>query len=100
LNEQLILKKFVCPRLKQSKHISLHISVIEDEFPVTDNNNAWPTGFLIVPFYGKLIPYQVYSSSTPVSGGKALPFASDTVNKCAKPKGDDGVSGSSSWCSK
>jgi hypothetical protein len=51
---------------------------------------------LISPFYCRLTPDQVYSS-TPVTGETALPVASNTVNSCVKPKGGYG---GSPWCSK
>jgi hypothetical protein len=65
-------------------------------FPLINNTGVWPTGCLIAPFYGKRAPDQVYSSSTLVTGETALPVASDTMNKCVKPKGDDGAHGGSS----
>jgi hypothetical protein len=94
LEEQLSLKKLVCTRLKTkfNTYASFHVSVIEDDFPLLNNTAFWPTGCLIAPFYGKLTPDQVYSSSTPVSGERAPPVASDSV----KPKGDDGAHGGSS----
>jgi hypothetical protein len=55
----------------------LFSSVIEDKFPLINNTGVWPTGCLIAPFYGKLILDQVYSSSTPVTGDKALHSSSN-----------------------
>jgi hypothetical protein len=98
LKEQLSLKKLVCTRLKTkyNTYPSFHVSVIEDDFPLINKIGVWSTGCLIAAFYGKLTSDQVYSSSAPVTGETATPVASDRVNKCVKPKGDDGAHGGSS----
>jgi hypothetical protein len=70
LKEQLSLKKLVCTRLKIkfSTYASLHVSVIEYEFPLINNNGVWPAECLIASLYGKPTPDQVYFLSTPVIG--------------------------------
>jgi hypothetical protein len=75
LKEQLSLKKLVCTRLKTTfnTYASFHVSVFEEDFPLTNNTGVWPTGFLIAPFYGKLTPDQVFSSSTHVNGQPVTP---------------------------
>jgi hypothetical protein len=46
------------------------VFVIEDEFPLINNTGVSPTGCLIAPFYDKLTPDQVYSSSADITGDK------------------------------
>ncbi|KDR17953.1 hypothetical protein L798_08171 [Zootermopsis nevadensis] len=75
LKEQLSLKRLVCTRLKTKfdAYASFHISVNEVDFPLINNTGVWPNGCLIAPFYGKLTPDQVYSSSTPQSSAVLSP---------------------------
>jgi hypothetical protein len=74
LKEKLSLQELVCARHKTkfNTFASFHVSVIEDEFPLISNTGVWPAGCLIVPFYGKLTPDHV-NSSTPVTGDTDLP---------------------------
>jgi hypothetical protein len=68
LREQLSLNRLVCARLrtKFNSYASLHVLVNEDDFPLDNSTGVWPNGCLLAPFYGKLTPDQMYSSSTPV----------------------------------
>jgi hypothetical protein len=58
LKKQLSLKKLVCTKLKTkfNSYSSFHISVMEDEFALINNIGVWPSGCLIAPYYGKLMP--------------------------------------------
>jgi hypothetical protein len=58
---------------KLNTYPSFRVSVIEDEFPLINNIDVWPAGCQIASFNGKLIPDQVYPSSTPVIGDISLP---------------------------
>jgi hypothetical protein len=51
LKEQLSLKKLVCTRLKTkfNTYSYYHNLVFEDEFPLINNTDVWPTGCLIAP---------------------------------------------------
>ena len=82
LKEQLSLKKLICTRLKTkfNTYSSYHVLVLEDEFPLINNTGVWPTGCLIAPFYGKLKPDQMYSPSTPVTGGRSISKACSQVD--------------------
>jgi hypothetical protein len=54
LNEQLKLTSLACTRLKTqfNSYASFHISVVEDALYLISNNGVWPSGCLIVPYYG------------------------------------------------
>jgi hypothetical protein len=62
LKKLISLKKLVWIRLetKFNTYSSFHVSVIDDEFPLINDIDVWPTGCLIAPSYGKLTPHQVY----------------------------------------
>jgi hypothetical protein len=75
LKEQLSMKKLVCTRLKTkfNTYASFHVSVFEDDFPLINSISVWPKVCLIAPFYGKLTPDQVFSSSAPINGQPVTP---------------------------
>jgi hypothetical protein len=83
--EQLGLNKLVCTRLKTkfNTYASFHISVAQDEFPLINDSGVWPTGCLIAPYYGRLMPDQVF---TPVTPDARVPPAS---NSLTNPVGND-----------
>jgi hypothetical protein len=84
--KQLSLNKLVCTRLKTkfSSYASFHVSVFEDDFPLT-NPAVWPSGCLMAPFYGKLTPDQHF---TPVALEAGIPSASISA---IDPTGDDEI---------
>jgi hypothetical protein len=55
----------------------------EDEFPLINDSGVWPTGCLIAPYYGRLMPDQVFTPVTPDAG---VPPAS---NSLTNPVGND-----------
>jgi hypothetical protein len=79
LEEQLNRKRLVCTRLKTkfSSYASFHVLVNEGDSPLINNTGVWPNGCLIAPFFGKLTPEQIYSTTTPVKTTEvgALPAA-------------------------
>jgi hypothetical protein len=95
LKEQLSLKKLVCTKLKTKFNScsSFHISVKEDEFPIINNTGVWPSGYLFVPYYGKLTPDKIFTSSTPEAGAPAA-----AINSAANPAGKDEANGGSLTC--
>jgi hypothetical protein len=78
IKEQLSLDKLVCTRLKTkfSTYASFHISVKEDDFPLINDTGIWPSGCLIAPYYGKLMPDQIFTSVTPDAGVHPAPSSS------------------------
>jgi hypothetical protein len=74
LKEQLLLKSLVCTRLKTkfSTYASFHVSVTEEDFPLSNNVGVWPDGCLIAPFYGRLNPEQIFSSVNSLSGDPSV----------------------------
>jgi hypothetical protein len=78
LNEQLKLTLLSCTRLKTkfNSYASFHISVVQDDFHLTNNTGVYPNGCLIAPYYGRLNPDQIYSaisaSSRPSSPGAGV----------------------------
>jgi hypothetical protein len=81
---QLGLNKFVCTKLKNkySTYGSFHISVAEDEFRLINDSGAWSAGCLIAPYYGKLMPDQVF---TPIAPGEGVQPA---LSSLAHPVGN------------
>jgi hypothetical protein len=81
-------KKLVCTRLKTkfNSYSFFHISVTEDEFPLINSTGVWPSGCLIVPYYGKLTPDQVFTACTPEAGNPAA-----GTNPAADSAGNDGA---------
>jgi hypothetical protein len=71
----------VCTRLKTKFN----------EFSLINNTSVWPSGCLIVPYYGKFTPDQIFTPSTPDVGAPAA-----AVNSAANPMGNDGANGGSS----
>jgi hypothetical protein len=57
------LSSLTCTKLKTkfNSYSSFHVSVTEDDFPLVNESGAWPTSWLIAPFYGQLSPEQVYA---------------------------------------
>jgi hypothetical protein len=88
LKEQLSLENLVCTRLetKFNSYSSFHVSVTEDEFLLINDAGVWPSGCLIAPYYGKLMPDQIFTTSTPEVGGPSI------VNRTR----NDGANGGSS----
>jgi hypothetical protein len=64
--------------------------VTEDDFPQINSADVWPTGCLIAPYYGKLMPDQIFTPSTPETG---TPVAS--IITAADPAVNDGANGGS-----
>jgi hypothetical protein len=93
LKQQLRLKKLVCTRLKTkfNSYSSFHISVMEDEFSLINKTGVWPSACLITPYYGKLMPDQIFTPSTPEAGAPAV-----AIKSAADPAGNDGANGGSS----
>jgi hypothetical protein len=71
LKEQLKLTSLVCSRLKSKfdSYASFHVSVSEDDFPLTNNSGIWPSGCLIALFYGYLSADQIDSVRSYISPG-------------------------------
>jgi hypothetical protein len=92
LKEQLSLERLVCTKLKTkfNTYSSFHISVTEDEFSLINNTSIWPSGCLIAPYYGKLTPDQIFTTSTPEAGAPAV-----SIKSAAGNDGADGGSSSS-----
>jgi hypothetical protein len=65
--------------------------VTEDDFSQINNTDDWPTGCLIAPYYGKLMPHKIYTPSTNETG---TPVAS--IITAAEPEFNDGANGGSS----
>jgi len=59
--------------------VSYHVSVHEDDFPLTDNTGVWPQGVLITPFYGRLNPDQICSSEYSRSSRLHFPASHDPL---------------------
>nr|CAD7462630.1 unnamed protein product [Timema tahoe] len=80
LTKELNLDYLVCSKLrtKFNSYSSFHISVKEDDFPVINNSDTWPSGCLIAPYYGKLLPEQIICEESPcVSAPVNAAVASD-----------------------
>jgi hypothetical protein len=83
LKEELSLKNLVCTRLKTkfNSYASFHIFVNKDKLPLITNTSMWPNGCVITPFYGKLTPDQVGSSSSPAKPiSVGAPLAADVMS--------------------
>nr|CAD7457768.1 unnamed protein product [Timema tahoe] len=67
LNKELNLDYLVCSKLKTkfNSYSSFHISVKEDDFPMINISDIWPSGCLIAPYYGKLLPEQIVCEESP-----------------------------------
>nr|CAD7201566.1 unnamed protein product [Timema douglasi] len=74
LTKELNLDYLVCSKLKTkfNSYSSFHISVKEDDFPMINNGDIWPSGCLIAPFYGKLLPEQIICEESPCAFGHLL----------------------------
>jgi hypothetical protein len=81
LKAKLSLNKLVCTGLKTkfNTYASFRVSVLGNDFPLINNTGVWRTGCLTAPFYGKLTPDQVYSSSTPL---KLIEDGASSVAAC------------------
>jgi hypothetical protein len=64
---------------------------VKDKFPLINNTGVWLSGYLIVPYYGKLIPDQIFTPCTPEAGAPAA-----AINSAADPAGNDGANGGGS----
>lgn len=54
-----------CTRLKTKydAYSSYHISVNLEEYELLNKADYWPEGSLVLPYHGKLLPDQIYTSS-------------------------------------
>nr|CAD7585550.1 unnamed protein product [Timema genevievae] len=80
LTKELNLDYLVCSKLKTkfNSYSSFHISVKEDDFPMINISDIWPSGCLIAPYYGKLLPEQIVCEESPcVSAPVNAAVASD-----------------------
>jgi hypothetical protein len=83
----------VCSKLKTefNSYSSFHISVTEDELSLINDTAVWPSGCLIAPYFGKLMPDQIFNLGTPDVGAPTA-----TGNSAVDPAGNDGANGGSS----
>lgn len=63
------LTSLKCTRVKAkySDYSSFHVCVNVNEYERLNNTDCWPEGALVLPFYGKLLPSQVYSTEDETS---------------------------------
>jgi hypothetical protein len=87
LKDQLQLASLACTRLKtkHNSYASFHVSVAEDDFHLINNTSVWPNDCLIVPYYGRLNPDQIYTVEAPATSRPTSPGASSLCSLTPPP---------------